>query len=469
MSTVCAFFEEFQTSRPNYGKHPTCKKRKAIHHHQGDESLRVQRIQLSAAIKRTSALIAFFACLVASSAFSDVVIGKEKAASAPASEKLAEAEKKKWNIPERFRIGADQTYGDLSTPARACNSCIKAWQAIDIAKAYLDKYPIKYLNVRAEYMEGFPWNGEFRPNLSATDDEWHFGYKIGLWYSGDLDSPFRYSGSPGSQSRAFPPETEPHAGTWRVWYQTGWVERDEIAKLVSTGRLPEGALEWERQPLEEWVLVHAMTGKMEPTWYGRDGAVYFDVFERGLKNMRFHSAQKAAKERSKLWITKKKGSPDEGKTLGESPKDRENRVFETRVAEGNSGKQQENASGQYRKRLYIGTCAWGSNGYSNPGNPNCNTLVTDDHGNCLDTVTDEHRNYCSSYVGLLKRLDTIADTLGVQIGCANNDGCSADVIVHVESSAKGAEVLSAYSPVHDSMNFHKEGDSCDGCAGTPSR
>ena len=459
MSVVSKFHE-----RHAIGKH-----RKAVYSRRGPESLESSRSPLRIMIQRAGLAIGLFACLVAPSALPEdfATLKKEKVATTSPNEEFTGTQK--WTIPERLRISAEQAYGDLSASAKACDSCIEAWQAIDIAKAYLEEYPIEYLNIRAEYMEDFPWNGEFYPNLFSTDDEWHFGYKIGLRYSGDLDSPFRYNSDLDSQSRTLPPDREPRAGTWRVWYQTGWVEHDELATLVSTGKLPAEALEWGRQPLEEWVLVHAMTGKMEPTWYGRDGIIYYGAIEHKFtnikKNIRFYSARKAAKERSKLWV--KRGSSDQGKVTDEDLKDKRNRAFGTRSAQSDGGETQESASGQYWKRLFIGTCAWGSEDFYDTGNSNCNTLVTDDSGNCLETVSEEHQEYCSSYKGLLDKLDTIADKLGVQIGCANNDGCQADLIVHVESSAEGAEELGAYvtGRGHDSINLHKEGDSCDACAG----
>lgn len=198
MPIVCALFGEPQISRSNYGEHPTCKNRKARHRYRGSESPGPSRSPSNTAIKRTSVIAGLFACLAVPNVFSHVVT--------PTSEELAEAEKGKWNIPERLRIGPDQAYGNLSASAKPCVLCIRDWQAIDIAKAYLEEYPIKYLNVRAEYMEDFPWSGKFRAHVYGTDTEWYFGDKIGLQYSGDFDSP----------SQSSPPETEPRAGTWRV-------------------------------------------------------------------------------------------------------------------------------------------------------------------------------------------------------------------------------------------------------------
>ena len=206
-----------------------------------------------------------------------------------------------WDIPERLRNARDQDEVSRTYKAAPCVLCLDEWEAIDVAKAYLDAYPIKYMYLRGEVAEDFPWRGSKAIHWSRTSEEWHFGWAIGLRYS--------YESPRGTSNIRNDPERYPvqDGTTWRIWYQTGWIADWAIANRVKEGKLPSEALTWGPQPRWEFVLVHARTGVVEPLRQGRISTYYgeWDRNPPGLLLRRHFDAWRArekAMERARLWL-----------------------------------------------------------------------------------------------------------------------------------------------------------------------
>ena len=220
------------------------------------------------------------------------------------------------------RTGLTARSGPRLAPVR---SRLKRWQAIDIARTFLEKYPLSHLNLRAELLSDYGWAGDQGKLLHRTRSDWYFGYRVGL-----PPDPYGYhrmsvrelqlrgllnpDGSPREDDR----RTASVHQTWRVWYQTGWAEPEEIASLVQRGELPQEALGWGRQPLEEFILVHARTGAIQPVQSGRGnvryhhGGLHLTNREDEIDS-RWYGAIHAAMKRAEHWIERpipmKKSSP----------------------------------------------------------------------------------------------------------------------------------------------------------------
>lgn len=193
----------------------------------------------------------------------------------------------KWDIPKRLRLPQTDEKRSRRYQQAPCFPCLDEWEAMDVAKTYLDTYPISYIGIRAEIAKGFPWRGK-AIRWSRDDSEWYFGYRIGL--NLEAENP---------DYVAEHPEENDH--TWRIWFQTGWIETDEIAQAVAKGNLPEEALNWGRQPKEEFVLVHAKTGAVKPVRFGRYEAYYRPRRDSPLW-WKFKKTVKAAEARAKKWL-----------------------------------------------------------------------------------------------------------------------------------------------------------------------
>ena len=213
-----------------------------------------------------------------------------------------------WNIPERLKI----RYGEPKPPRRyrpaPCAPCLDEWEAIDVAQAFLEKFGSFRFNKKgnkahtAEIVEDFPWRGSERVSWRHVGSVWHFGYGFGVRYSGE---------------KKWVKERYPEADhTWRVWFQTGWTMPEEIAYAVDRGWLPKEALEWGRQRRDEFLLVHARTGRVELPRQGRDrwmgrSSGWKRKFNygrpsddgRSARNWgEYKTAKKAAFQRAKKWL-----------------------------------------------------------------------------------------------------------------------------------------------------------------------
>lgn len=245
-------------------------------------------------------LLCSFLCGLLSVASMTPIKGNQDVQKTPNTKTSESPETVSWDIPERLLLNSANPRGQLSSEASACSGCLEDWQAVDIAKAYLKKYPIKFIDVRAEVLTNFRWRGGDKLSWRRTDEEWYYGYKIGLRYNGE-------SPPLGSQ------KVDTEGFTWRVWYQIGWIEENEIASRVKQNQLPLSALEWERQPLEEFILVHARTGRIAPVRTGRENTDYLNrnplyPLDR-TGQMPFLDAIRAAKERAELWISQPHATP----------------------------------------------------------------------------------------------------------------------------------------------------------------
>ena len=271
-------------------------RRRIIRLHGCHGSVSVKQLQKYAKLFLACPLFVFL--LVPKIMASDpIMVGYQDKLSGPAQEKV-EAPKNsdhdettgkttKWNIPDRLRVHQTDESSPREQQQAPCVPCLDEWEAIDVAKGFLDEYPIDYIGVRAEIAEGFPWRGS-GIRWSRDDSEWYFGYKIGL----KLES---------ENSDFVAEHPEEHDHTWRVWYQTGWIERYEIAEVVAAGGLPAEALNWGRQPKEEFVLVHARSGSIKPARFGREED-YYGSPRRSPEWWAFKRAVSAAEDRAKMWL-----------------------------------------------------------------------------------------------------------------------------------------------------------------------
>ena len=264
-----------------------------------------------------------------------------------------------WDIPERLRYAKDQDEVSRTYKAAPCVLCLDEWEAIDVAKAYLDAYPIKYMDLRGEVAEDFPWRGSKVIEWSRTNEEWHFGWAIGLRYFGEKPwwgiSKIRYD------PKRYPVQD---GTTWRIWYQTGWIADWAIAKRVEEGKLPSEALTWGPQPRWEFVLVHARTGAVAPLQQGRISSYYGEP--RLLRPRHFDAwrAREKAMERARLWLPEGNVAPLEEK------------VPKTPRFHQESGETSE-SDGQQHVRVSTGKCRWDEKYRADPSEARCNAAITD--------------------------------------------------------------------------------------------
>ena len=168
--------------------------------------------------------------------------------------------------------------------AAPCPKCLDEEATLDVAATYLEAMGQKYINLRVELLDGFGWRGgsELRADL------------VRMPLDSELDrlTELKYVGEEGislDEAQASAPDH-----TWRVWYQTGWVDHERIKFMVDAGQLPLEALAWPPREVGDFFLIHARTG--EVAWTDEDVLLHLGAVRLATDRRARHAATKHAQK-----------------------------------------------------------------------------------------------------------------------------------------------------------------------------
>ena len=175
---------------------------------------------------------------------------------------------------------------DLSKPTYTsppCEGCLDESGALQAAGKYLYEIGIVYEALRTERWDGFQWCGTNTEEVVKTEMGGRFTSDATI-HDYFRDDVLYHLRTPTGDQRAEQCASE----TWRVWYQTGWLEREQAEPMVTIGLFSTDVLA-ANVPLEKSFLIHARTGLI-------GGVGHLEDLEQRQKDP-------AARQRVADWVT----------------------------------------------------------------------------------------------------------------------------------------------------------------------
>ena len=177
----------------------------------------------------------------------------------------ADAEKPRMDRPDESNFEVIQlAYGTgkpTHEPAR-CARCLDTQGALLAARRFLDEIAVEYIDLRAEILDGFGWDGTDRnevskrtlPGITTKGLDVPLYFQEEALYSWHENGKLQVPNTNTEKNEVRPSET------WRVTYQKEWIARRLIEMMVDGGRVPLSALAAPPIPHERSFLIHARTG-----------------------------------------------------------------------------------------------------------------------------------------------------------------------------------------------------------------
>lgn len=183
--------------------------------------------------------------------------------------------------------GSTGTAGNALQNQHPCTRCLNEAAVVDIAKVYLHQAGVFFIGEPSpEILKDFPWRGNNGLRWWFKDDvpDLITGQRMAVEYFGESGISNKDASGPAEDL------------TWRVKYQTGWVEFDRIEALVDAEALPLEALAEPPKKRESYFVIHALTGAIAMT----DDEVMEGESQEFYR--RHADAKSAARDRANSWL-----------------------------------------------------------------------------------------------------------------------------------------------------------------------